>query len=101
MTLASCSSDSCFQDDWVGTFNKDREWCDNGESPLFEDSVTFFPGSCTNCVTTEGSKDLIFDSRCFFTIETPLFGDLIYTLNGNSLRVTAPLIKCTATYSKQ
>jgi len=101
ITILSCSSDECSQDGWVGTFTKTNEDCDNGGVPLFEDSATYFEGSCDNCVSTSAKKDLMFDENCSITIETPLFGDLITTLDGNTLRVSAPLLNCSATYVKQ
>jgi len=101
LAISSCSSDGCSQADWVGTYNKIDEDCDNGGTPLFEDFATLVAGSCGNCISDGSFSLTINEEDCSVTLETPLFGDLIYTLDGNTLNVSAPLINCSATYEKQ
>ncbi len=100
-SFTRCSTDECKQSDWVGTFIKTNEVCDNGGVPLFEDSIAYFAETCANCISSGSTKIFEFDENCSFTIETPLFGELITTLDGTTLRVSAPLLNCSATYEKQ
>ena len=101
LNISSCSSDDCSQSDWVGSYTKINEDCDNGETPLFEDDTFLAVGSCDNCISTGSISLPINEDDCSVILETPLFGDLIYKLDGNSLSVTAPLINCSALYEKQ
>ena len=99
--ISSCSSDGCSQSDWVGTYIKINEDCDNGGTPLFENDTFLEAGTCDNCISYGSNNYLIVEEDCSVTLETPLFGDLIYKLDGNTLSISAPVINCFATYEKQ
>jgi hypothetical protein len=66
--------------------------CDNGGIPFFEEIANLGAGSCSNCISDGSSSILIIEDDCSVTLETPMFGDLIYAYDGNILSVSAPLI---------
>ncbi len=97
--LLGCSED-CSKPDWIGTFIKDNEICGNS-TPIFSNSITITDGGCFNCIEFNSFEILKFDGNCTVISEGDLFGDVIRTLEGNTLNVSMPFLDCSANYVKQ
>ena len=106
MTSLNCANsdaefDSCEPLSWYGTYDKISEDCDNGGTPLFDNTIFFKEGSCDLCLSEMSSVEYMIDEDCKVVHITPLGWELVMELNGDMLSVELISFDCKATFNRQ
>lgn len=105
--MASCSnndSDSitnCERSNWIGTYDKIDESCDNAGMPFFEDVLFFEAGKCETCLTDNSTTQYMISEDCKMVHITPLSWVIEHELDEDFIYVVFDAADCSATYKRR